>query len=265
MSWFYVVVTTNDNLLDETISGVTALINLDFGADWGHSAVYNYKNGHFVLGTMQLFNGMGEVVIDSYLAMTGAGVFGAGIASTEALFATGSTTSAYVAFQYNLQNNFGIANSNFQNGWNTFVNNVKRFEKEISHNLPNLKIGILTTSYAKEIAKQATKGNTRSSSVVLGNWDNGAETSYVNVANKLGTQYFQLNNWEELSSKYSNKQIWKINKAFLDNQIQANNTIIFSHNPYFAGKGSFFEREVKYLKDQGFSFEKIGDYYHAVR
>lgn len=72
-------------------------------------------------------------------------------------------------------------------------------------------------------------------------------------------------NWSELSRKYSNKQIWKINKAFLDNQINANNKIIFSHDPYHTIPGSFFEREVNYLKKNGYTFEMIGDYYHAVR
>ncbi len=246
-------------------NGFRAFGNLDFGADWGDFALYNYRNGHFMLGTMQLLNGMGEVVIDSYLAMIGAGLLGAGLTSTETLFATGSTTSAYVSFQYELQNNLGIVNTNFQSSWNNFSNNVKSLGQGISQEFLIKKWGILSTSSAKEIAKQATKGDLRCSGVVLGRWDNGAETSYVNVANKLGTQYFQLDNWDELSMKYSNNQIWKINKAFLDNQIQANNKIIFSHNPYLAEKGSFFAREVKYLTNQGFSFEKIGDYYHAVR
>ena len=250
---------------EETVTGITALTNLDFGADWGNFALYNYKNSHFFIGTVQLLNGMGEVVIDSYLAMIGAAAFGAGVASTETLLATGSTTSAYISFQYNLQNNLGIANSNFQSGWETFSNNVKSFGNEIGQKIPNIKLGILSTSYAKEIAKQSTKGNLRCNAVLLGSFDNGTETSYVNVANKLGTQYFQLDNWSELSSKYSNRQMWKINKAFLDNQIQANNKIIFSHNPYNPIPESFFEREVKYLKKNGYTFEMIGEYYHAVR
>ncbi len=110
-------------------NGFRAFGNLDFGADWGNSAVYNYKNGHYVLGTMQLLNGMEEAVIDSYLAMIGAGVFGAGVASTETLFATGSITSAYISFQYDLQNNLGIAKDSLSFIASAFIPETKSSRK----------------------------------------------------------------------------------------------------------------------------------------
>ncbi len=101
-----------------------ALNNLDFGMDCGQNAWNSFSNGDILGGIAWELNGMTEVVLDFGAALIGAGVLGAGISSAGTLITTGSTTSAYVSWQYNLQNNLGIVNSNIQSGWNQFCSNT---------------------------------------------------------------------------------------------------------------------------------------------
>jgi hypothetical protein len=76
---------------------------------------------------------------------------------------------------------------------------------------------------AGNFSKQATV-NPDSDTVVLGKfeWEKKAgmpkETSYNSVAQQKNATYFQIDNWDEISSKYGNEQMWKINKSFLEQQ-----------------------------------------------
>ena len=51
-------------------------------------------------------------------------------------------------------------------------------------------------------------------------------------------------------------EIWKINEAFLDQQLKQGKQILFSHDPSKARPKSFFKKEVKYLIKEGYKFRK---------
>lgn len=66
-------------------------------------------------------------------------------------------------------------------------------------------------------------------------------------------------------------EIWKVNQAFIDEQIAANKTILLSDNPhggYYFSDGSkrFYQRELDYLRNKGYTFEVTDDgLWKAVR
>ena len=125
---------------------------------------------------------------------------------------------------------------------------------------------IMSNADAEKYAFDATKGANNSDSIVLGKFDGGGPTAYTTKAKEVGAQYFELDNWDELSKMYSDKEIWKINEKFLDIQIASGRDIYFSHNTLdFIGDGSFYSKEIAYLQNHGFRFEKIGDLWHVIR
>lgn len=82
----------------------------------------------------------------------------------------------------------------------------------------------------------------------------------------MDAQYFNLDDWDELSSMYSPDEIWKINEKFLDIQTSSGREIYLSHNPSeYIDDGSYYSQEIKYLIDNGYSFVKEGDIWHAIR
>lgn len=100
----------------------------------------------------------------------------------------------------------------------------------------------------------------------MGKYDGEAETAYTNVAKNMDAQYFQLDNWHELASKYSDDEIWKINQKFLDIETSSGREIYLSHNPEdYIGGTSFYSKEIKYLIDNGYRFVNEGGIWHVVR
>lgn len=124
----------------------------------------------------------------------------------------------------------------------------------------------MSNADAENYAFDAIKGSNNSDAIVLGKFDEGRPTGYVTKAKETGAQYFELDNWDELSKMYNNEEIWKINEKFLDIQIGSGRDIYLSHNPLdFIGDGSYYSKEIAYLQNHGFSFEKIGDLWHVIR
>jgi len=114
-----------------------------------------------------------------------------------------------------------------------------------------------------DLATFATK-NLPASEVVLGKWDGGLATSYVNVASSLRATYFSLGDyWDDVAKIVGNNNMWLINKAFLRQQLKAGKTFILSHDPNLAS--GYFAREVGYLEELGFRFVKDGDIWRAVQ
>ena len=124
---------------------------------------------------------------------------------------------------------------------------------------------ILSYDEAEEIAFNAIKGSKRYETVVLGKFDDGGPTAYSTIARETGSQYFELDNWTELSSKYSEDEIWKINEKFLDIQTSSGREIYLSHDPNGAWGTSFYAKELKYLVDNGYHFVQEGNLWHAIR
>lgn len=117
----------------------------------------------------------------------------------------------------------------------------------------------------------STHNTGKNKAVVLGKYDGGAPTSYVEVAKKKQAQYFAVDKdqWDHFEHDYGEEQIWKINRAFLDQQIESGNKIYLSHNPEKVLNDSqdktFFKRELQYLKSEGYGFRPEGEYWYAVR
>ena len=132
-------------------------------------------------------------------------------------------------------------------------------------------------------AFNAIQGADKADTVVLGKFDalkdanenfvydaNGnlipTDKSYNKVAEQMGAQYFQLDNWDELAAKYDDNEIWKINEKFLDIQIASGREIYLSANPEeFIDGTSFYSKELQYLEKHGYHFVKEGDIWHAVQ
>ena len=76
----------------------------------------------------------------------------------------------------------------------------------------------------------------------------------------MDAQYFNLDNWDDLSSKYPDEEIWKINERFLDIQTSSGREIYLSHYPddYLEGD-SFYTKEIHYLIDNGYRFVDEGE------
>ena len=118
----------------------------------------------------------------------------------------------------------------------------------------------MTTEEAEEIAFNPIHGSNKADAVVLGKYGDGGPTAYTNVAKDMDAQYFQLDNWDELASKYSNDEIWKINQRFLDIQTSSGREIYLSHNPAdYINKMDFYSKELNYLRDNWYSFVREGD------
>lgn len=123
----------------------------------------------------------------------------------------------------------------------------------------------LSKKEVKDYAVKATKGPEESKFVVLGTYEKNSPNSYDAFAREIGAQYFHLEDYTTLKQKYSRDEIWKINKQFINNQIKKGRTFVFSHDPDEAVKGTFFEKEVNYLKKKGYSFAETGGKWYAKK
>lgn len=83
----------------------------------------------------------------------------------------------------------------------------------------------------------------------------------------MDAQYFQLDNWNELSSIYLDDEIWKINEKFLDIETSSGREIYLSHDPtdYIDDNSSFYSKELNYLSKNGYKFVREGNIWHAIR
>jgi len=123
----------------------------------------------------------------------------------------------------------------------------------------------MTTEEAEQFAFDAIKGPDSADSIVLGKYEKNSPNSYDAVARDMDAQYFNLDNWDDISSQYSPDEIWKINERFLDIQTSSGREIYLSHNPNADWGASYYTREINYLKENGYRFVKEGDIWHAIR
>lgn len=142
---------------------------------------------------------------------------------------------------------------------------------------------ILTTSEAEEYAFNAIRGSDKADIVVLGKYDSvkndtgeaildaygktiPSDKSYNVIAENMNTQYFELDNWDDLTKVYSDEEIWKINERFLDIQTSSGRDIYLANDPSkYLGENTYFAKELQYLQENGYTFVKEGEYWHAVR
>ena len=111
-------------------------------------------------------------------------------------------------------------------------------------------------------AEKATK-NANSTSVMLGKYNQDG-ISYIEAAGNEHT-YFNLGDkgWNEALNKVGESNMWEINKKFLERQLQQGKSFYLSHDPMKAS--GYFQKEVNFLKDNGFKFIKDGEFWKAVK
>ena len=108
------------------------------------------------------------------------------------------------------------------------------------------------------IARSATR-NSASDIMVLGHYSS-VGASYQKVAAHYRASYFKVVDWKKTTKGLTQDEIWKINEAFIDQQLKQGKKILFSHDPLKARANSFFEREVEYLRELGYSFRKKNEW-----
>lgn len=55
----------------------------------------------------------------------------------------------------------------------------------------------------ESIVFEAIHGSYKADAVVLGKYRDGGPTAYTNIVKDMDAQYFELDNWDELASQYS--------------------------------------------------------------
>ena len=79
----------------------------------------------------------------------------------------------------------------------------------------------------------------------------GHHPLYLDVSDSLGARHFELSpgTWNSLQPT----QRWLENRHFLDRAIQRDDRFVCSHSPLQANPGSFYARELRYLRSRGIS------------
>jgi hypothetical protein len=79
---------------------------------------------------------------------------------------------------------------------------------------------------------------------------------YVNLAEQLGADYFQVDpaEWDAMSAE----EQWAANRNFLDQAIARGDNFLLSTGLNSARSGTWFLREIRYLMYQGYTFDSTG-------
>lgn len=109
------------------------MANLDFGADWGKSALNNFSNGHYGLGAIQLVNGMGEAVVDFAAAYLGASVVGAAASAIGTAITEKSITAGYIDFDIKLNGYLSKLENTITNSYNKIKNSLSGIINSVSN------------------------------------------------------------------------------------------------------------------------------------
>lgn len=124
--------------------------------------------------------------------------------------------------------------------------------------------GILKQMF--EAAARNSTVNPNGTEVVLGRFIAGDPDSYEQVARRLGATFFEMLDWKTVEGQIGTDKIWSINKAFLDQQIAAEKSFLFTSNPVKLDPRSFTAKEFRHLLDNGYQLiEQPGGFYRAVK
>lgn len=108
-----------------------------------------------------------------------------------------------------------------------------------------------------------SRNNTGSDTAML-----GSTGRYDVIAEGEGYAYFKMEDdlWSSLVNEAGQNydEVWKVNQRFLDEQIELNKNILLTDDlsaGYYFPDGSrrFYQRELDYLTEKGYTFEKIKD------
>ncbi|MFL0266521.1 peptidoglycan-binding protein [Candidatus Clostridium radicumherbarum] len=96
-----------------------------------------------------------------------------------------------------------------------------------------------------------------SNDIMLGKYDGGSPTNYINQAKNLGYKYFDLGeDWGAVQQKYNltDSDMFKLfNESFLDDGINSGSTFHFSQNPI--GDTGALGEELNYLMQNGYKYD----------
>lgn len=73
--------------------------------------------------------------------------------------------------------------------------------------------------------------------------------------------------WNQISelTNHNQQELWRINKAFLDEQLSQRKEFYFSHDPFSPKREQYFSLEIEYLIEKGVKdFIKDGDLWKAI-
>ncbi|SCC34190.1 RHS repeat-associated core domain-containing protein, partial [Gilliamella intestini] len=141
------------------------------------------------------------------------------------------------------------------------INTASKGNEKLLEKTKSIAIESSVPDIYSDFAIQATN-NARSNKIMLGKYnENGI--SYVEEAINEKATYFQLENWSEIAAKLGEENMWKINEAFLEQQVALNKTILLSHNPYTAT--GYFSQEVNFLIKLNYYFVKEKNYWRAIK
>ena len=124
--------------------------------------------------------------------------------------------------------------------------------------------GILKQMF--DAAARNSTVNPNGTEVVLGKYIAGDPASYEQVARSRGATFFEMPDWAVVEGQIGAPQMWSINSAFLDQQIAAGKSFLFTSNPVKLDPRSFTGRELRHLLDNGYRLiEQPGGFYRAVK
>ena len=125
---------------------------------------------------------------------------------------------------------------------------------------------VFTSKEVRHLSWDAVKGPKNSDMVFLGKHDDGTGGKpYDELAKDYGAQYFELESWDDLAETHSEDEMWRINEEFLTMQVSSGREIYLTSDPKkWAKTDTGFGREVRFLLENGFTFKKEGNMWHAI-
>ena len=125
---------------------------------------------------------------------------------------------------------------------------------------------VFTSKEVRHLSWDAVKGPKNSDMVFLGKHDDGTGGKpYDELAKDYGAQYFELEAWDDLAETHSEDEMWRINEEFLTMQVSSGREIYLTSDPKkWAKTDTGFGREVRFLLENGFTFKKEGNMWHAI-
>jgi|GEM_PF-1470543 len=117
-----------------------------------------------------------------------------------------------------------------------------------------------TEATVQELATAATRNGDKAK-VMLGKLNWSGTSSYIDRAGSE-YKYFNINDWEGISDlvEDNSEEIFRINRQFIENAIQAGNTFYLSHNPFDPlVRTGYYKMELDYIEDIGGIIKPISD------
>lgn len=77
-----------------------------------------------------------------------------------------------------------------------------------------------------------------------------------------------MSDWNTVQRQmeFGNAEMWRINEAFLDQQVAQGKSFIFTANPVTARPDSYLYQEVNYLKNSGYTIQLADEgLYRAIK